>query len=90
PREADVVRPGVKPLTQLKLARQGSADRWQVGLALGGGTANGQLAIDPGKDGLLQLTGVLEPRNVEVDSAMTAFKRHAVLHGKASGRTTLS
>ena len=90
PREADIVRPGVKPVTQLKLARDGDADRWKVSLALGGGTANGQFSIEPGKDGLLQLSGALEPRNVEVDSAMAAFKRHSVVHGKASGRTALS
>ncbi|RYF43582.1 MAG: hypothetical protein EOO25_02690 [Comamonadaceae bacterium] len=72
------------------LARQGDADRWRVQAALGGGTANGQVAIDTGSDGLLKLTGTLEPSNVEVETALAAFKRHSTLRGQAAGRTTLS
>lgn len=90
PREAEIVRPGVKPLTQLKLVRESGMDRWTVGLALGGGTANGQISLAPGKGELLALSGVLEPRNVEVESALAAFKRHSALQGRASGRTVLS
>lgn len=90
PRTLEVVRPGVEPLTRLTLARQDQADRWQVQLLLGGGTAHGELALAENKDGSLQLSGQLEPRNVEVASALTAFKRRAALRGKASGRTTLS
>lgn len=90
PREVLVQRPGVKPLTQLTLAREGSADRWQVKLLLGGGTAHGQVELTTGGDGALQLAGQLEPRGVEVDNAMEAFKRNSIVRGKASGRTTLS
>jgi len=82
-------RPGVQPLTQLTLRREGDADRWQVELLLGGGTAHGQVALVPGPQGL-RLAGELAPRNVEVDSALDAFKRNSALRGKATGRTLLS
>ena len=90
PRQAEVVRPGVKPLTRLTLTRDGTDDRWQLALALGGGTANGEVTVSQGKDGGLQLKGRLEPRDVEVASALAAFKRHSAVNGKASGQTVLS
>lgn len=43
PREAELVRPGVEPATQLSLAREGDTDNWQVRIKLGGGTADGQV-----------------------------------------------
>jgi hypothetical protein len=89
PREAEVLRPGVQPLTQLKLQREGDADRWEVQLLLGGGTAHGQVALTPAGDGL-HLAGALAPRGVEVESALAAFKRNSAVRGKASGRTVLS
>ena len=90
PRQAEVVRPGVQPLTHLTLVREGEADRWQVQVLLGGGTAHGQVTLKEQGDGRLQLSGQLEPRNIEVASAMAAFKRNSAVRGKASGRTVLS
>ncbi|MEO7547529.1 MAG: glycine zipper domain-containing protein, partial [Ramlibacter sp.] len=90
PAEVEITRPGVRPLTRLTLAREGDADRWKVGLALGGGTADGQIALLQDKQGKLQLTGQLAPRNLDVDSVLAAFKRHSAVDGKASGSTTLS
>lgn len=90
PREAEMVRPGVEPVTQLTLAREGDTDKWRVRIKLGGGTADGQVGVVAGQQGKLQLTGHLEPRNVEVGSALAAFKRNSIVSGKASGRTVLS
>ena len=90
PRQLELVRSNVQPLTQLTLEREGASDRWQVQLLLGGGTAHGQIALQAQDDGALKLTGQLEPREVEVESALAAFKRHSAVRGKAAGRTTLS
>ena len=90
PREAEVVRPGVEPATQLTLAREGATDQWQVRIKLGGGTADGQVALVADKDGMLRLDGQLEPHGVEVAAALAAFKRNSIVSGKAAGRTVLA
>lgn len=90
PRQAEIARRGATTVARMALARQGEADRWRITSALGGGTVDGEAAIDTGPDGELKLTGTLEPRNVEVESALAAFKRNSTLQGRASGRTTLS
>ena len=88
-REAEVVRPGVRPAVRLALTPEGG-DRWQVELQVGGGTANGEVTLKAGQDGALVLTGQLSPRGIDVASALSSFKRHAAVQGKASGQTTLS
>ena len=88
-REAEMVRPGVRPEARLALTPAGG-DRWNVVLQLGGGSANGQVTLKTGKDGAMALSGQLAPRNIDIAGALTTFKRHAALHGKASGQTTLS
>ena len=88
-REAQVARPGVRPATRIALTPEGDR-RWKVNLQLGGGSADGEVALKDGKDGALLLTGQLVPRNVDVAAALASFKRHAAVHGKASGRTELS
>ncbi|MBI2769037.1 MAG: hypothetical protein HYX47_05415 [Burkholderiales bacterium] len=90
PRQVEVVRPGVKPDTRITLQREGDADRWQVVLLLGGGTANGHVELKPGEGGKLQLAGELAPKSVDVEAAMTAFKRHSTVSGRATGHTHLS
>src|SRR6185369_17648505 len=89
PREAELVRPGVQPAFRLTLERQGT-DHWHIRSQLGGGIADGQVALSRGKDGRLQLSGQLAPTNVEVASALDAFKSHSAVRGKASGKTQLS
>ena len=58
---------------------------------MGGGGANGQVQLESGaKGGAMRLTGRLQPRGIEVDSALQAFNRRSIVAGKASGETTLS
>ena len=90
PRTAQLRRPEVKPATDLTLTRQGQDDRWDVRANVGGGSANGQAQLDSGASGAMRLTGKLQPRGIEVDSALQAFNRRSIVAGKASGETTLS
>ena len=88
-REAEVVRSGVKPAVRMALAPL-ATDRWKVDLQVGGGTANGEVALRSSASGALALTGQLAPRNIDLVPALAGFKRHSALQGKASGQTTLS
>lgn len=88
-REAQVERSGVKPATRLVLTPL-SSEHWKVQLQVGGGTADGEVALKTAADGSLALSGQLAPRNIDVAAALTSFKRHSALQGKASGQTTLS
>ncbi len=88
-RDAEVVRPGVRPVARMALTPAG-ADQWNVELQVGGGSANGQVTLKTAADGALALSGQLAPRNIDVHSALAGFKRHSALQGKASGQTTLS
>ena len=90
PREAQLRRPEVKPITDLTLTRQGQEDRWTTRINLGGGTAHGEVELQTRAKGRLHLAGTLQPRDVEVAAAMAAFGRHSVVSGKASGETALS
>jgi uncharacterized protein involved in outer membrane biogenesis len=87
--DADVVRPGVVPAAR-RVLTPAAEDRWKVDLQVGGGSANGEVTLKTGPDGALVLGGQLAPRGIDVTSALTSFKRHSALHGKASGQTTLS
>lgn len=88
-RDAEVVRPGVRPQVRLALTPR-AADSWDVAIQAGGGSANGQVTLKTGPDGALALSGQLAPRDIDVRSALAGFKRHSALQGKASGRTTLA
>ncbi|MBC7599910.1 MAG: hypothetical protein H7238_12950 [Polaromonas sp.] len=90
PRDVQLRRPAVEPLTRLTLARQGQEDRWTTRIDLGGGTANGEVQLETRSNGRLRLTGTLEPQGVEVSSALAAFDRRSMVSGKASGNTGLS
>lgn len=88
-RHAEVVRSGVQPVTRLALTPAGDG-RWKVNLQLGGGTAHGEATLKTGEDGSLLLTGQLAPRNIDVSAALSSFKRHSAVQGRASGQTELS
>ena len=90
PRTAQLRRPGVKPATDLSLSRQGQQDRWAVLLNAGGGTGHGELQVQTLANGRLHLAGKLQPKDMEVASALQAFNRRPVIAGHASGTTTLS
>ena len=90
PRTAQLRRPDVKPATDLTLTRQGQDDRWELRANVGGGSANGQVQLQPDAQGAMRLTGKLQPRGIEVDSALQAFNRRSIVAGKPSGETTLS
>ncbi len=57
---------------------------------VGGGTANGEVQLHTRDNGRLRLEGKLQPRGVEVASALASFKRNSMVEGKASGETALS
>ena len=90
PAQAQLRRPDVAPATDLSLTRQAQEDRWAVRINLGGGTAHGELQLQTRDKGRLQLNGKLQPRGIEVASALSAFNRTPIISGKASGETTLS
>lgn len=89
PRQAKLWRPGFAPRTELLLTRKGQEDRWDTRIAVGGGSANGEVWVEQRDKGRLHLGGRLQPRDVEVQSALQAFNRRSVIAGKASGETTL-
>ena len=88
-RDAEIVRPGVRPLTRLVLVAAGE-ERWKVDLQLGGGSANGEVLLKAGKDGRLALTGRLSPRDIDITGALASFKRRSAVDGKATGSTELT
>jgi hypothetical protein len=90
PRNAVLRRPGIEPLTDLLLTRQGQQDRWDIVSNLGGGSVNGSAQLQTLPSGLLHLSGQLQPTGVEVSAALTAFNRRPAIAGKASGHSTLS
>ena len=92
PRTAQIRRTDTPLATDLTLIRQGPEDRWEARINLGGGTANGEVQLQntdqaPGE---LRLSGQLQPRGIEVVSALQAFNRRSLIAGKVSGDTTLS
>ena len=90
PRTAALRRPGTRPPAEMALARQGQDDRWEVQGTVGGGTAHGEVQLQTGADGGLRLAGKLQPRNIDIASALQAFNRRSIVSGKVSGETTLS
>ncbi len=91
PRRAELRRPGITPRFTLTLAREADADRWQTQIFVGGGTAHGYIALKTAEDGTaMHLTGELAPRDVEVESAISAFNRRSPISGKGTGQTVVS
>ena len=89
PRTATLRRPQVSPPAEMTLTRQAQDDRWDVRSSVGGGTAHGELRLQTDAQGKLRLSGKLQPRNIDIASALQAFERRAIVSGKASGETTL-
>jgi uncharacterized protein involved in outer membrane biogenesis len=90
PHSAQLSRPGFTPATNLDLQRIGTEDRWTARIHLGGGTANGEVQMRPGKGGQVLFTGQLKLQGVEVQNALSAFNRRSVVSGKAAGDTVLT
>lgn len=90
PRKAELWRPDFEPATRLTLTRQGQDDRWDMHSTLGGGSANGELQLQSGANGQLQLSGKLQLQGIEAVSALAAFNRRAIISGKIAGESTLS
>ena len=90
PRYAQVRRAAFTPIARITLDREGTADRWRTRVALGTGTADGLLTLATRANGMLVLSGALEPRGVEVASAAESLNRHSPVGGKAVGRTVVS
>lgn len=90
PRTVQLRRPDVTPATDLTLTRQGHEDRWDLRIHLGGGTADGTVQLHTASQGAMRLSGQLQPRGIEVASALQAFNHRAIIAGRASGDTTLS
>ena len=89
PRTASARRPEAQTPAEATLARQGQEDRWDINASVGGGTANGELKLQDDGQGGLRLDGKLQPRNIDIVSALQAFERRSVIAGKASGETVL-
>lgn len=90
PRKAELRRPGISPAASLVLTRQGPEDRWATRIQVGGGTAHGEVRLEFRAKGRMHLEGSLQPRGIEVESALAAFNRRSVVAGRLSGETTLS
>lgn len=93
PGRLQIRRPGVEPPVSLDAQRDGQtddgADRYQLRVLAGGGSANGQARLATAEEGRWVLTGELAPRRVEVASLMEAFHRRSFVSGLASGQTDL-
>ncbi|ABE42080.1 AsmA-like C-terminal region-containing protein [Polaromonas sp. JS666] len=90
PRHALLRRPGFTPVTDLTLTREGQDDRWAARINVGGGTAHGTVELQTRPNGRFHLEGALQPKDMEVESALAAFNRRSIVAGKASGNTVLS
>ena len=90
PRTGQLRRPGVMPVADLTITREGQEDRWATRIHLADGTANGEMRLQTRTNGRLHLDGTLKPEGIDAARAVIAFNRRAVLAGKASGVTTLS
>ena len=90
PRSLSLRRPDVQPVADLTLTRQGEQDRWDTRIQIGGGTADGELQLQTLANGQLRLSGKLQPRGIELSSALAALNLHSVIAGRVSGDTTVS
>lgn len=90
PRTASIFRPEVTPPADMAVTRQGQEDRWNARINLGGGTAHGELQLQAKDKAGWNLSGKFQPKEIEVENALAAFKRRSVVGGKASGQTTLA
>lgn len=93
PGRLQIRRTAVDPPVSLDATRDGrtdsGADRYQLRVQAGGGSANGQARLATSADGRMELRGELAPRRVEVASLLAAFHRRSFVSGLASGQTEL-
>jgi hypothetical protein len=93
PAHALLRRTGAQPEARLELTREAGeadgAEHWQVHIAVGGGTGHGRLALRTRAGGGLRLDAQLEPRAIDLASALAAFKRRSAVEGRVSGHTVL-
>jgi len=86
PRHAEIRRADASPAARLRIERTGSdEDRWRTLIDVGGGTWNGESALETLADGRLRLTAKLQAKGVDVESMMRAFGRRTPVAGKLSG-----
>jgi hypothetical protein len=90
PRRAELRRPDAKDPTHLTLTRNGPDDRWAARIHVGGGTLHGDVQLETRAGGRMRLEGKLQPKDIEVESALSAFNRRSVIGGRVSGDTTLT
>lgn len=90
PRYAQVRRAGPVSAARLTLLREGQAESWEARVVLGSGTADGRLGLTVGDDGTLVLGGALEPRGIDVASAVGSLNRRSPVGGTANGHTRVS
>lgn len=90
PRTAEISRHGATPPAQLRLAREGDADRWRALVDVGGGTANGTATLETLADGGVKLTAQLAPEGVDITGLVQTFGRSAPIAGKLYGQTTVT
>jgi hypothetical protein len=93
PARVRLSRPDAAAEASLEATRNGrtedGADRYQLRLQAGGGSALGQARLTTTDNGGMRLTGELEPREVEISALLATFHRRSPLGGLASGQTEL-
>lgn len=93
PARVQLTRPGAAAEASLEATRDGrtdtGAERYQLRLQAGGGSALGQARLSISGDGRMVLTGEFEPRDVEIHALLATFHRRSPVGGRASGQTEL-
>jgi uncharacterized protein involved in outer membrane biogenesis len=88
PREARLARADAP--VQVRIEREGQNRQWRVLIDVPGGTWNGDAELRDAANGRLRLSARLQPKNVDVEALAGAFKRRAVVAGRANGSTTVT
>jgi uncharacterized protein involved in outer membrane biogenesis len=89
PQTLQLVRSGVQPPVEFHAILDGT-DQWKIRWLMGGGVAEGRVNLHGGPGGTGQLSGELEFQDIEVFSALDAFKGHSAVRGRANGKTQIS
>jgi uncharacterized protein involved in outer membrane biogenesis len=90
PHDARIARANVRAPVQMRIEREGDAMRWKVMIDVPGGSWNGQAELANAAAGRYKLSARLEPKNVDVEALVSAFKRTGFVAGRANGSTTVS
>jgi len=89
PHRAELRHTGANSTFLLTLIRETEADRWQTRIHVGGGSADGRIALETSANGAMHLSGKLAPQNIELDSALSSFNLRSPIGGDGSGQTEL-